>query len=82
MSKILVILYLLEGGFVVAISNTGGGVYSITTDNCTGVVLAVNDKCTVNIQCLDFGVAGTKVGVATISDTGAVPVLLNLTGTK
>ena len=69
-------------GFLVSISNDGGGIYSITTDNCSGLVIPANDSCTVNIQYQDIGGAGLKVGEGSISDTGASTKTISLTGTN
>ena len=70
------------GWFTVSVTNDGGGVYSITTDNCSGVVVAPASSCTVNIQYTDaVGATGLKSGQVSASDTGATTVNLSLTGT-
>ena len=71
-----------SSNFLVSITNDPDSVYSITTDNCSGLEIAPNGSCTVTILYLDVDPATTKTGEVTISDLGAIAKNLTLTGTR
>ena len=65
--------------------NSGAGKFQISTDNCSTIVLGINQTCTVSIDFKNSGPSGLKTGQVQADDPGRAPnpgYTLDLQGTK